>query len=63
MMVAVGQYSSKAKEGEESKVNVQEGKGVAAPVPKGDIKFFKWPELDKILFNLTALATKMSPRF
>jgi hypothetical protein len=58
MLVAIGEFSSKAKEGEASKVSVQEGKGVTAPVPKSPAHFFKWPEKDKILLNLTAIVTK-----
>lgn len=58
MMVVIGQFSSKAKEGEDSKVTVQPGTGVAAPVPTDPAHFFKWPEADKVLFSLTALPTK-----
>jgi hypothetical protein len=58
MLVLIGEFSSKAKEGEASKVAVQEGTGVTAPVPTGEFGFFKWPEKDKILLNLTAIATK-----
>jgi hypothetical protein len=59
MLVAIGEISSKAKEGEDSKVSVQEGTGVSPPVPKEGVHgFFKWPEKDKILLNLTAIATK-----
>ena len=59
MLVLIGEYSSKAKEGEASKVNVQAGTGVTAPVPpKGSKGFFKWPEKDKVLLNLTAIPTK-----
>jgi len=58
MLVIIGEFSSKAKEGEASKVSVQEGTGVTAPVPKGEFGFFKWPEEGKILLNLTAIATK-----
>jgi hypothetical protein len=58
MLVLIGEFSSKAKEGEASKVSVQEGTGMAAPVPKGEFGFFKWPEKDKILLNLTAIPTK-----
>lgn len=57
MLVLIGEFSSKAKEGEASKVNVQEGTGVSAPVPTTG-RFFKWPEQDKILLNLTAIPTK-----
>ena len=56
MLVLIGEESSKSKQGEASKVNVQEGRGVAPPVPVGN--FFKWPEESKILLNLTAIATK-----
>jgi len=57
MLVAIGEFSSKAKEGEDSKVKVFEGNDkVAPPIPKEE--FFKWPEEDKILLNLTALVTK-----
>lgn len=56
MLVVIGEYSSQAKEGEDSKVAVKDGtRKAAAPVPD---KFFTWPELDKILLNLTALPTK-----
>jgi hypothetical protein len=59
MLVGIGEFSSKAKEGEDSKVSVQEGTGVSAPVPQMGIKgFFKWPENEKIFLNLTAIATK-----
>lgn len=58
MLVLIGEISSKTKEGEDSKIAVQEGTGVTAPVPKDPAHFFKWPEKDKILLNLTAIATK-----
>jgi hypothetical protein len=58
MLVVIGEFSSKAKEGEASKVSVQEGTGVTAPVPEGEFGFFEWPEEGKILLNLTAIATK-----
>ena len=51
MLVLVGEFSSKA-----SKVSVQPGTGVSPPMPKGG--FFKWPDPDKVLLNLTALPTK-----
>ena len=53
MLVAIGEISSKA-----DKVQVQEGTGVTPPVPKDPAHFFKWPDTDKILLNLTALPTK-----
>lgn len=56
MLVLIGEFSSKAKDGETSKVAVKDGEGkLAAPVPE---KFFEWPEKDKILLNLTAIPTK-----
>jgi hypothetical protein len=56
MLLAIGEYSSQAKEGEDSKVAVKDGTDKpAAPVPE---KFFEWPEDDKILLNLTGIATK-----
>lgn len=57
MLVAVGEYSSKAKEGEDEKVAVQDGGGKCfAPVWDGESKIFEWPDKDKILLNLTAIA-------
>jgi hypothetical protein len=53
MLLAIGEISTKAE-----KVQVQEGTGVTAPVPKSPAHFFKWPDNDKILLNLTAIATK-----
>jgi hypothetical protein len=51
MLVAIGEYSSKA-----DKVIAKAGAGkVVAPVPE---KFFDWPDKDKVLFNLTALPAK-----
>ena len=51
MLVAIGEYSSKA-----DQVSVKEGSDkVAAPMPE---KFFAWPDKDKVMFNLTALPTK-----
>lgn len=51
MMVAIGEYSTKP-----NKVIAKDGnEKVVAPVPDN---FFKWPDEDKVLFNLTALATK-----
>lgn len=58
MLVFVGEISSKSKEDEDSKVNVQPGTGVSPPVPSGGSPFFRWPEESKILLNLTAIATK-----
>ena len=60
MLVIIGQYSSKAKEGEDDKVNVQPGDGATAPVPPDESGkgFFEWPEKDKILLNLTAIPTE-----
>lgn len=59
MLVFIGEISSKTKEGEASKVNVQSGDGKCfAPVPAGDSEFFTWPEKKKILLNLTAIAAK-----
>ena len=58
MLVFIGEISSKAKEGDESKVNVQPGTSVVPPVPSGDSHFFRWPEDGKILLNLTAIVTK-----
>jgi hypothetical protein len=56
MLVAIGEYSSQVKEGEDSKVAVKDGEDkAAAPVPE---KFFSWPETDHVLFSLTAIATK-----
>lgn len=53
MLLAIGEISTKAE-----KVQVQEGTGVTAPVPKSPAHFFRWPDDDKILLNLTAIATK-----
>src|SRR5271157_2576073 len=51
MLVAIGQYSSKA-----DLVTALPGDGkVSAPVPQ---KFFQWPDKNKILYNLTALPVK-----
>lgn len=51
MLVAIGEYSTKA-----DKVTVKDGGDkAAAPVPD---KFFQWPDGDKVLLNRTALATK-----
>ena len=58
MLVFIGELSSKSKEDEDSKVNVQPGTSVVPPVPHGDGPFFRWPEEDKILLNLTAIVTK-----
>lgn len=55
MLVAIGEFSSKAKEGEDSKVIVMEGTGVSAPIPTGNL--FQWPEDSKVLLNLTAIPT------
>ena len=51
MLVLIGEFSSKA-----GKVSVQPGTGVSPPLPQGG--FFKWPDPDKVLLNLTALPTK-----
>jgi hypothetical protein len=61
MLVGIGEISSKAKNGEASKVMVQEGRGVTAPIPSNN--FFKWPESSKILLNLTAIPTKNVSKF
>jgi|WetSurMetagenome_2_1015567.scaffolds.fasta_scaffold04877_7 hypothetical protein len=54
MLVVIGEISSKA-----DKISVQPGTGVSPPVPKeGTQGFFKWPEPDKILLNLTAIPTR-----
>jgi hypothetical protein len=51
MLVAIGERSTKA-----DKVEVKDGVGkVAAPVPT---HFFQWPDMDKVLLNLTAIPTK-----
>lgn len=51
MLVAIGEYSTKA-----DKVSVKPGDDRAvAPIPD---KFFEWPDEDKVLLNLTAIATK-----
>jgi hypothetical protein len=51
MLVAIGEYSTKA-----DKMIAKDGAGkVVAPVPQ---KFFDWPDKDKVLFNLTAIPTK-----
>ena len=51
MLVAIGEYSTKAE-----KVTVKAGDNkAAAPVPD---KFFEWPDDEKVLLNRTALATK-----
>ena len=51
MLVAIGEYSSTAKN-----VTVKDGTNKpAASVPD---KFFTWPETDKVLFNLTGIPTK-----
>lgn len=51
MLVAIGEYSTKA-----DKVSVKPGDDrAAAPIPD---KFFKWPDDGKVLLNLTAIATK-----
>ena len=50
-LVLIGEYSTKS-----DQVTVKDGAGkAAAPVPS---KFFQWPDADKILLNLTAIATK-----
>jgi hypothetical protein len=52
MLMLIGQFSSKAKEGEESKVAVMAGEGrVTAPIPE----FFEWPDQEKLLLNRTAI--------
>jgi hypothetical protein len=50
MLVAVGEASTKA-----DQTKVSEGTGVTPPAPS---PFFSWPDQDKILLNLTAIATK-----
>ena len=51
MLVAIGEYSTKA-----NKVTAKDGGGkAAAPVPD---QFFQWPDGDKVLLNRTALATR-----
>jgi hypothetical protein len=57
MLVAIGEISSKAKEGGDSKVSVQPGRieGAGSPTPPLPQSFFEWPEEDKILLNVTAL--------
>lgn len=61
MLVAIGEFSSKAKEGEESKVSVDEGTKIFPTIPSGGL--FKWPEKSKILLNLTAIPTKDVAKF
>lgn len=62
MLVAIGEFSSKAQEGQDSKVSVDEGANKNHPtVPTGGL--FKWPEKNKILLNLTALPTKYIAKF
>jgi len=51
MMVAIGERSSKP-----DMISVDEGGGVAPPVPSNG--FFKWPDMTKVLLNLTAIPTK-----
>lgn len=56
MLLVIGEYSTKP-----DKVTVKEGGGkAAAPVPE---YFFQWPDPDKILMNLTALATENAKIF
>jgi hypothetical protein len=59
ILVYIGEFSSKTKEGEDKKVAVQEGDSVTPPVWDGDSEIFEWPEDDKILLNLTALIPEM----
>jgi hypothetical protein len=61
ILVAIGEFSSKAKQGEESKVSVDEGTKVFPTIPSGGL--FKWPEKNKILLNLTAIPTKDIAKF
>jgi hypothetical protein len=58
MLIFVGEISSKPSSDGISKVSVQPGTGAVPPVPQGESALFKWPEKEKILLNLTALATK-----
>jgi hypothetical protein len=53
MLLAIGEISSKA-----DKVHVQAGTGVTAPVPQSPAHFFQWPDSEKVLLNLTAIAVK-----
>ena len=60
MLVFLGEYSS-APDPETgiTKINVQQGMGATAPVWDGmNSRIFTWPEPEKILLNLTALANK-----
>jgi hypothetical protein len=56
MLVGIGEQSSTSKEGEDSKVSVDEGTKIFPTVPSGGL--FKWPEKSKIFLNLTAIQTK-----
>jgi hypothetical protein len=54
MLVAIGERSSIA-----DQVSAKDGTGnVAAPVPTGEFGFFKWPDMTKVLLNLTAIPEK-----
>jgi hypothetical protein len=55
MLVAIGEFSSKAQKDKESKVFVDPGEKVFPKVPSDGL--FKWPEKSKILLNLTAIPT------
>jgi hypothetical protein len=60
MLVAIGEFSSQpyAWDEDTKKVAVREGTGLSPPVPKGESRFFRWPEIGKIFLNLTALVVK-----
>jgi hypothetical protein len=51
MLVAIGEFSSKA-----DQVSVDEGTKIFPTIPSGGL--FKWPDKSKILLNLTAIPTK-----
>ena len=56
MLILIGEFSSKAQEGEDSKVVAQDGGGKCfSPVWDGGSKIFVWPDEDRILLNTTAL--------
>jgi hypothetical protein len=62
MLLAIGEFSSKPKPSQPSKVEVQAGGKITAPLPPSG-KLFRWPEKNKILLNLTALPTRDVAQF
>jgi hypothetical protein len=50
MLMAIGQFSTKA-----DKTQTKSMQSIVAPVPD---RFFKWPDQNKVLFNITALPIK-----